>query len=63
MDVTCNECEGGDWTKIVETDYPENRNERDRTVKHVYICQNCGAEGKRFVHKDGGPDIFSGAMR
>lgn len=63
MEVNCNECGGSDWTKVLETDYPERRQERDRTVKKVYSCQQCGVEGTQFIHQNGGPDIFSGAMR
>jgi len=59
----CNECGASNWNKALEKDYPERRNERDRTVKTVYSCQECGAEGKHFEHKDGGADTLSGAFR
>lgn len=63
MQVECNECGASDWSKMQENDYPERRRERDRTVEKIYRCTQCGNEGKRFVHNNGGPDILSGAMR
>lgn len=60
---TCTECSASDWTKMLEDDYPEHRSERDRTVKTVYRCNECGAEGKHFEHNDGGVDTMSGALR
>lgn len=59
----CNECGATDWKQVIQTDYPERRQERDRTVQTVYECCDCGSEGKHFVHNDGTADIFSGAMR
>jgi len=62
-DRQCGECGSSEWTEILQTDYPERRRERDRTVKTVYQCDECGAEGKHFNHQDGGTEQFSGAMR
>lgn len=59
----CNQCGASNWNKALEKDYPERRRERDRTIQRVYICQECGAEGKHFVHQDGGGDTLSGAFR
>lgn len=58
----CKECGGSEWKKVWGETYPEHRRERNRTVKELYVCAECGAEGKRFEHRAGGPDIFSGAM-
>lgn len=63
LDTDCNSCGDSDWSKVVETDYPERRRDRDRTIKTVYECQSCGAEGRHFEHQDGGTDTYSGAMR
>ena len=62
-DRECNECGASDWSKVLDTNYPKRRNERNRTVKNVYACQECGAEGKHFEHNGGGPDTYSGAFR
>lgn len=63
IDTDCNECGSSDWNKLLEDDYPERRRERDRTVKEVYQCNNCGAEGKRFDRQQSGTVQRSGAMR
>ncbi len=63
IDRECNECGASNWSNVLETDYPERRNERNRTVKTVYNCNNCGAQGRHFEHKSGGPDTYSGAFR
>jgi len=66
MDIdeqTCGDCGASEWKQVVQTDYPERRQERDRTVRTVYECADCGAEGTHFEHRDGGPDTFSGAFR
>lgn len=62
-EVACGNCGATDWSKVLSTDYPERRRERDRTVKTVYTCQECGAEGKHFEHQDDGTEQLSGAMR
>lgn len=62
-DRNCSNCGGGDWEEIWENTYPDSRNERDRTVKTVYVCNTCGSEGRHFVHRAGGPDTYSGALR
>lgn len=60
---TCTECGASDWTKLLDTDYPERRQERDRTIRSVYKCNECGAEGRHFEHQNSGTQQFSGAMR
>lgn len=62
MDRTCNDCGDSDWTELLDTSYPERRRDRDQTVKTVYECKSCGAQGRHFEHHDG-PDTFSGAFR
>lgn len=62
-DQQCNECGASSWTELVQTDYPERRRERDRTVKTVYRCDECGAEGKHFDHQNTGTVQLSGAFR
>lgn len=59
----CNECGSNEWNNVMDKDYPERRRERDRTIQTVYICENCGAEGRHFEHQSGGSDIYSGAFR
>ena len=61
--VACSECGATDWTQILSTDYPERRKGRERTMKEVYRCENCGAEGRRFDQKNSGTTRLSGAMR
>jgi hypothetical protein len=56
-------CGSTEWTLKADVDYPERLQERDRTVKEIYVCNECGTEGRRFVHQNGGPDIYSGAFR
>jgi len=63
MDRDCNDCGSGEWNRLFDTDYPDRRRERDRTVKTVYECESCGSEGSHFAHNDGGSDTFSGALR
>lgn len=63
MDTDCSSCGCSDWKKLAEDDYPERRRERDRTVKTVYICTQCGAEGKHFDDGESGYERFTGAMR
>jgi hypothetical protein len=63
LDRNCNECGADSWTKLVEDDYPERRRERDRTVKRVYHCQECGAEGRHFDRQESGTEQYSGALR
>jgi hypothetical protein len=62
-DTNCGECGASDWRKLFSEEYPERRRERDRTVRTVYRCCECGAEGKYFEHQDGGADVYSGAMK
>ena len=62
-DQTCGECGASDWNEVLSTDYPERRRERDRTVKTVYQCEECGAEGNHFNHQNEGTEQFTGAMR
>ncbi len=62
-DRECATCGSTDWEEIWENSYPERRKERHRTVKTVYVCQNCGSEGRHFEHRAGGPDTYSGALR
>lgn len=62
-DVTCSECGSTSWRQLLEKDYPERRQERDRTIERVYLCAECDAQGKHFIHQDGGLPTFSGAMR
>lgn len=62
-DRQCTECGATDWNDVWEDSYPERRNERDRTVKTVYVCQDCGSEGRHFEHNAGGPDTYSGSLR
>lgn len=63
VDRKCNECGATEWTEIVQTDYPERRQERDRTVKTVYVCTECSAEGKHFDRKETGTEQYTGALR
>ncbi len=63
IEQSCNECGAEEWEYLFDKDYPEHRPERDRTVQTVYKCDNCGAEGKHFEHKNGGPDTYTGAFR
>lgn len=63
MERECNNCGGSDWSRILEDDYPQRRRERDRTVKTVYVCDSCGAEGRHFEHQNGGTEQYSGALR
>jgi len=62
-DRTCVECGSANWTKLLEEDYPQKRRERDRTIKHVYKCAECGAEGRHFERQDSGTNQFAGALR
>lgn len=62
MDRACSGCGGTDWRELLDTSYPERRRDRDRTVKTVYKCRECGVQGRHFSHHDG-PDIYSGAFR
>lgn len=62
MEKSCTNCGSSDWNELFNKDYPEHRSDRDRTIQTVYECDECGAQGKRFEHNGGGPDIFSGAM-
>lgn len=60
----CTECGGSNWEKVFDTAYPERRKERKRTVKTVYVCGECDAEGKYFEHNNAdGTDTMSGAFR
>lgn len=63
MERECNNCGSSEWHQILTKDYPERRRERDRTVQTVYACESCESEGRHFVHNNGGPDTFSGALR
>lgn len=63
MERECNECGSTDWRKLLSTDYPERRSERDRTVMNVYDCKDCGSQGKHFNHKDSGTTQYTGALR
>ena len=63
MDRECNNCHTSSWSKVFTDDYPERRRERDRTVKEVYVCTDCGKEGRYFTHNEGGADTVSGAFR
>jgi uncharacterized Zn finger protein len=62
-DQECKECGSSNWTEVFQTDYPERRRERDRTVKTVYECEECGAEGRHFDQRDSGTEQLSGAFR
>jgi len=62
-DQRCNNCELSDWKEVFDTRYPDSRRERDQTVKTVYVCNSCGAEGKHFEHKNSGTEQMSGAFR
>lgn len=59
----CNQCGESDWKEVLTKDYPERRQERDRTVKTVYVCDECGAEGRHFDHQDSGTEQLTGALR
>lgn len=61
--IDCNECGTSDWSQVLVDTYPERRQDRDRTVKTVYRCQSCDAEGRHFQHNAGGPDTITGAFR
>jgi len=63
MDITCNECGSSNWNEVLSDSYPERRRDRDQTVKTVYTCRECGAEGRHFEHQDEGTEQLSGAMR
>ena len=63
MDRECNECGSTDWKTLDSRGYPERRNERNQTIKTVYRCQSCGAQGRHFEHNHEGTEIFSAAMR
>jgi hypothetical protein len=63
VDRDCNECGSSEWTEIVETSYPERRKERAQTVKTVYACDQCGAEGRHFDQRNDGTTQYAGAMR
>lgn len=59
----CSDCGASEWNYVFDKDYPERRAERDRTIKTVYACKECGAEGKHFEHQDSGTEQLSGALR
>jgi uncharacterized Zn finger protein len=63
VDRQCNECGETEWNEIVQTNYPERRQERNRTIRTVLLCDNCGAEGRHFDHQDTGTEQYSGALR
>jgi len=64
MERNCGDCGATDWAKMLESEYPEHRQERDRTVETVYKCRECGAQGKHFEYNNGdGSDNYSGALR
>lgn len=62
-DRECNNCGASNWTKVLETDYPERRRDRDRTVKTLYACDECNEEGKHFEHQHMGTEKYTGALR
>lgn len=62
MERECNNCGATEWTKLLTDDYPERRRERERTVKTVYECDECGRQGRHFDQNSGG-EQYSGAMR
>lgn len=62
-DRECSECSSHGWRQVVQTDYPERRQERDRTVRTVYTCSSCGAEATHFEHQHEGTEVYSGAFR
>lgn len=63
MNRDCNRCGASDWTEVLSSDYPERRRERSRTIKTVYECNNCGAEGRHFENQQTGTEQFSSALR
>lgn len=63
MDRKCSECGETNWKELLQDNYPERRRERDRTVKTVYKCMQCGSFGRHFRHRHEGTEVFSGAFR
>lgn len=64
MERECNECGSSDWNKLLEEQYPERRSkDRDKTTKEVFVCNECGAEGRRFEDGHSGGIQHSGAAR
>jgi hypothetical protein len=59
----CSECGSTDWRFLFENSYPDRRRERDRTVMSLYVCNNCGAEGKHFDQQNDGTEQFTKALR
>lgn len=62
-DRDCRECGASNWNFLLDEGYPDRRRERDQTVREVYVCESCGAEGRRFDQQDDGTVTFSAAMR
>lgn len=62
----CNRCDTSDWSELegARTLYPERRDrDKNKTERSVFICQSCGAEGRRFDDGQSGAITWSGAMR
>lgn len=64
-DRQCNECGSSDWDEVegLEIGYPESRRERDQTIRRVFLCENCGTEGRRFEDGQSSSIQYSGALR
>jgi phage terminase large subunit GpA-like protein len=64
MDRQCNNCGESNWTKVHDEQYPERRQrDGDKTEKHVYECENCGKEGRKFVDGETGGVQYTGYAR
>lgn len=63
IERTCNECGSSEWSFVLDDAYPERRKDRAQTVKEVYVCENCGAEGRLFDQQNDGTTTYSGAFR
>jgi len=61
----CKNCGSDEWNKIYEDSYSgaKGGRGRDETTKEVFICKNCGKEGRKFTDGVSSGTTLSGAMR
>lgn len=63
------DCEcGGELTVLLEKEYPQHviddeTARRDPTEQTTFRCNECGAEGRKFVDGEGGSVQYTGVLR
>lgn len=66
MERTCKNCGNDEFEEIeeLESQYPDRRSrDKNKTTRRIFVCTECGKEGRLFEDGFTNTETYSGALR